>query len=136
MNDKQGRVLLVDDDLGVLKLLMKTLGDRYEVLVAPAGYELEILVNHFTPDLMIIDLCFPDENGQQICKTMRRYREWDSMAILILSGLDEPTVAAAAIQAGADGYLTKPFDISVLRNTTAHIIESKKTSLACAGPSC
>ena len=56
---------------------------------------------------------------------MRMRKDYDSVGILMLSGMDEPAVAAAAICGGADGYLVKPFDIAVLRSTIDHIITSK-----------
>jgi DNA-binding response OmpR family regulator len=126
MNTAKKRILVVDDDLNVLKLLQRALCSHYELLVAPTGYELEMMVDHFVPDLIIMDLSFPDENGRDLCRGLRMRRDYDSVAILVLSGLDEPAVAAAAIQGGADGFMTKPFDLRTLQSTIAHIIASKQ----------
>ena len=129
INNQKERVLLVDDDLVVLKLLKATIGERYDVLVAPTAYDIETLIHHFSPNLIVLDIGLPDENGKDLCKSLRHRKDFDHIAILFLSGLHEPEVAAAAIQAGADGYLTKPFDTLVLKNTIAHLIESKRFSL-------
>ena len=130
MKDQQkDRILIVDDDLAMLKLLRRSLGDRYNVLVAPLGYDIETLIHHHEPDLLILDIGLPEESGRDLCRNLRQRRDFDGMAILLLSGLQESEVAAAAIQAGADGYLTKPFDLPVLLSAIAHIIESKKASL-------
>jgi DNA-binding response OmpR family regulator len=126
MDTLRKRILIVDDDLNVLKLLQRALCHYYELLVAPTGYELDMMVDHFEPDLIVMDLSFPDDNGKDLCRGLRMRRDYDSVAILILSGLDEPAVAAAAIQGGADGYMTKPFDIRTLLTTIAHIIASKQ----------
>jgi DNA-binding response OmpR family regulator len=126
MKRNKKRILIVDDDLTVLKLLQRALSIHYDLLVAPTGYELEMMVNHFEPDLIIMDLLFPDDNGKDLCRGLRFMRDYDSVAILLLSGLDEADVAAAAIQGGADGYMTKPFDIRTLQSTIAHIIASKQ----------
>jgi DNA-binding response OmpR family regulator len=120
------RIILVDDDLGVLKLLQKSLEDRYDVVVAPTSYDIESLIHHFQPDLMVLDIGLPEESGRDLCRSLRRRRDFDPMVILFLSGMDEPQVAAAAIQSGADGYLTKPFDVQLLRHTIAHLIQTKR----------
>ncbi len=126
MDREKNRILIVDDDLSVLKLLRRVLGVHYDLLVAPTGYELHMMVDHFEPDLIIMDLSFPDDNGKDLCRDLRKNQDYDPIAILLLSGLDEPEVAAAAIQAGADGYMTKPFEISSLRATVAHIMASRR----------
>jgi DNA-binding response OmpR family regulator len=119
----------VDDDLGVLKLLKRALGDHYDILVAPTGYDIETLIHHFQPDLLTLDIGLPEESGRDVCRNLRKHQDFDRTAILFLSGLDEPEVAAAVIHAGADGYLTKPFDVDVLRRTIAHLIQTKRNAL-------
>ncbi len=129
MNKPKNKILIVDDDINVLKLLQRALGTRYEILVAPTGYELEMMVNYFEPNLIIMDLSLPDDNGRDLSRGLRKRLEYDGIGILILSGLDEPEVAAAAIHGGADGYMTKPFDIRTLESTVAHIIESRRRAV-------
>ena len=119
------RILLVDDDLAILKVLQQSLKDQFELTVAPTTYDVESLINHVEPDLVILDIVLPDGNGTDLCASLRQRPEFNSLAILLLSGIGESQVAAAAIRSGADGYITKPFDIDVVRNTAAHLMQSK-----------
>jgi DNA-binding response OmpR family regulator len=125
MNTPKKKILIVDDDLEMLKLLRRALSARYELVVAPTSYDMEIMVNHFAPDLIILDLRLGDHNGADVCRGIRKQAAYDGIGILILSGLDEPKVAAAAIWGGADSYMTKPFDIHTLQSTIHHVIEMK-----------
>ena len=67
----------------------------------------------------------PDEDGQQICRELRRDPDCDSIAILFLSGMALQDQAVAAIRAGADGYMSKPFDLHTLENIIAELIRRK-----------
>jgi DNA-binding response OmpR family regulator len=125
MDRLKQRILIVDDDLGVLKLLRRALSGHFEIVVAPTPYDMEIMVHHFAPDLIILDLAMGDHNGSDVCLGIRKREEYDAIGILILSGLDEPMVAAAAIRGGADCYMTKPFDIRTLQSTIHHVIQMK-----------
>jgi two-component system response regulator AtoC len=126
MDTPKKRILIVDDDLAMLKLLRRVLSADYDLVVAPTSYDMEIMVNHFEPDLIILDLRLGDHNGADVCRGIRKRAEYDRIGILILSGLDEPRVAAAAIWGGADSFMTKPFDIRTLQSNINHIIETKR----------
>ena len=128
MSTPKKKILIVDDDLAMLKLLRRALSTRYELVVAPTSYDMEIMVNHFEPDLIIMDLRLGDHNGADVCRGIRKRAEYDRIGILILSGLDEPRVAAAAIWGGADSFMTKPFDITTLQSNILHVIETKAQS--------
>src|SRR6266404_4680883 len=105
MNKLKRRILVVDDNLAMLKLLLKALSDHYELVVAPTPYDMEVMMHHFEPDLIILDLALGDQDGADVCFSLRTREEYDRIGILMLSGLDVPRVAAAAIRGGADGYM-------------------------------
>jgi DNA-binding response OmpR family regulator len=126
MNRSKQRILIVDDNIEMLKLLLRGLGNHYEIVVAPAPYDMEIMVHHFEPDLIILDLALGDHDGADVCFSIRTREEFDRIGILILSGMEEPRVAAAAIRGGADSYMTKPFDIHTLQSTIRHVIEARQ----------
>src|SRR5258708_33108608 len=104
MNRSKQRVLIVDDNIEILKLLLRGLCDSYELVVAPTTYDMEGMLHHFQPHLIILDLALDGEDGADVCFKIRNRDEYDQIGILILSGLDEPRVAAAAIRGGADSY--------------------------------
>ena len=101
------RILLIDDERAIRRLLRAALAAHgYEVLEAATGEE--GLQNAATqhPDVIILDLGLPDLDGVQVT---RRLREWTQTPILILSVRGSEEDKIAALDAGADDYLTKPF---------------------------
>lgn len=107
--DKGLRVLIIDDELHIRKLL--------KVSLSAHGYELDEAVTGsdglnraviFKPDIMIIDLGLPDMDGKAVIKAIR---EWSNTPIIILSVRDQELEKAAALDAGADDYVTKPFSM-------------------------
>jgi two-component system KDP operon response regulator KdpE len=102
------RVLACDDELKILRALKLVLRpEGYEVLTAASIEEALDLVALSAVDAAIVDLVLPDGNGIELC---RRLREWSSMPIIVLSAVGRQQEKVAALRAGADDYVTKPFD--------------------------
>lgn len=101
------RVLVVDDEKAIRRYLRVALG-AHDIVVLEASNGEEALriaaVDH--PDLVILDLGLPDLEGTQVA---RRIREWSDVPIIILSVREQESEKIAALDAGADDYLTKPF---------------------------
>jgi two-component system KDP operon response regulator KdpE len=107
MLSKKPLVLLIDDDAPLRKYLRTLLsGAGYEVALAATGEEGFQLAETSTPALVILDLGLPDVDGQQLLLKIRT--RWQ-MPIMVLSGREEPDEKIAALDHGADDYLTKPF---------------------------
>jgi two-component system KDP operon response regulator KdpE len=102
------RVLACDDELKILRALKLVLRpEGYEVLTAASIEEALDVVALSAVDAAIVDLVLPDGNGIELC---RRLREWSSMPIIVLSAVGRQQEKVAALRAGADDYVTKPFD--------------------------
>lgn len=100
-------VLIIDDEIQIRRLLRLTLeSGGYVVREAEAGRLGLVEVATRKPDLVILDLGLPDMSGLEVLK---RVREWSQIPILILSVRGQETDKIAALDAGADDYLTKPF---------------------------
>jgi two-component system, OmpR family, KDP operon response regulator KdpE len=101
------RILLVDDELSIQRALAPLLRSRgYEVDVAGTGKEaLKIAAEHPT-DVIVLDLGLPDIEGTEVC---RRVREFSQVPIIILSARGREADKVAALDLGADDYVTKPF---------------------------
>jgi two-component system KDP operon response regulator KdpE len=101
------KILVVDDEAAIRRYLRVALGAQgYEVVEASSGEEaLQAVVNR-RPDLVILDLGLPDIDGVEVT---RRLREWSQIPVLVLSVRDAESDKIAALDAGADDYLTKPF---------------------------
>jgi two-component system KDP operon response regulator KdpE len=106
------RVLVVDDERGIRKFLRTSLSMQgYELFEAATGQEALQAVPVNRPDLIVLDLGLPDLNGIEVTRSLR---EWTEIPILILSVRDQECDKVAALDAGADDYLTKPFGMGEL----------------------
>ena len=105
-------VLVVDDEEQIRRALRSILRTRnYIVNLAETGHEALIKAIDEPPDLVILDLALPDINGIEVC---RELRSWTSVPILVLSVRSADTDKIAALDEGADDYLTKPFSAGEL----------------------
>src|SRR3954469_18231073 len=101
------RVLVVDDEPQILRALRIVLRDAgFDVLQAASVEEALDAAALRPPAAAIVDLVLPDGSGIDVCRTLR---EWSDMPILVLSALGEEDQKVAALEAGADDYVTKPF---------------------------
>jgi len=101
------RVLIVDDEPSILAAMGPLLRSRgYDVVTATSGHAALDAVDRQPPQLVILDLGLPDLPGVEVC---RRIREGRTIPILILSARGSEADKVAALDAGADDYVTKPF---------------------------
>ena len=106
------RVLVVDDEPQILRALRINLRVRhYEVSVAANGEQALAEAARRPPDVVILDLGLPDLDGVQVIQGLRG---WTSAPIIVLSGRADGTDKVAALDAGADDYVTKPFGMEEL----------------------
>jgi two-component system KDP operon response regulator KdpE len=120
--------LIIDDEKQIRRLLRLALeGADFQVYEAETGQAgLSEIVNR-RPDVVLLDLGLPDMEG---VKVLRRLREWSDVPVLILSVRDDAEEKVAALDAGADDYVTKPFDTAEL---LARVRAAQRRSLTEAG---
>ncbi|HSS80040.1 MAG TPA: response regulator [Gaiellaceae bacterium] len=105
-------VLVVDDEPQILRALQTNLrGAGYEVVTAATSEQALSTAAMRPPDAVILDLVLPDGSGIDVC---RELRSWSSAPILVLSVVGDETEKVAALDAGADDYVQKPFGIDEL----------------------
>jgi two-component system, OmpR family, KDP operon response regulator KdpE len=108
----KGRVLVVDDEHSIRRAVGRALTARgYDVQLATDGEEALSVAAAFRPDLVVLDLNLPALDGLSVC---RQLRVWSSVPILVLSVREDEADKVAALDLGADDYLTKPFGIDEL----------------------
>jgi CheY-like chemotaxis protein len=106
------RVLLVEDDLQLLRAMQVTLHARgHHILTATTGHKALATAASEHPDLVVLDLGLPDLDGVEV---IRGLRSWTPMPIIVLSGRTSGGDKVAALDAGADDYVTKPFGVEEL----------------------
>ena len=105
-------ILLIDDEPQILRALKTILAaNHFRIISAVNGETGLALAAAQSPDVIILDLTLPDIDGLQVCEQVR---EWSSVPIIILSVRDNEKDKVAALDKGADDYLTKPFGIEEL----------------------
>ncbi len=108
----QPRILVIDDEPQILRALRTILSAKqFQVFTARNGEEGLAVAAAQKPDLIILDLSLPDIDGVQVCRSLR---EWTQTPIIVLSVRDSERDKVAALDSGADDYLTKPFGIEEL----------------------
>jgi two-component system KDP operon response regulator KdpE len=105
-------ILVIDDEPQILRAIRTILTEKqFQVTTVSRGEEGLTLAAAMEPDLIILDLGLPDMDGVEVCS---RLREWTQTPIIILSVRDSERDKVAALDMGADDYLTKPFGIEEL----------------------
>ncbi|HEY9076239.1 MAG TPA: response regulator transcription factor [Anaerolineaceae bacterium] len=136
--DKDPLILLIDDEPQILRALKTILtANHFRVAAAVNGEQGIAMAVAQPPDVIILDLTLPDIDGIRLCEQIR---EWSRVPIIVLSVRDSEKDKVAALDKGADDYLTKPFGIEELlariRVALRHSEQSigNKQSIIRAGP--
>ena len=112
MANPKPSILVIEDEPALQKFLRLTLGTQdYNVIEASTGEQGLRHAAIAAPDLIILDLGLPDLDGTEVT---RRVREWSAIPILVVSARGKEQEKVAALDAGADDYLTKPFGVAEL----------------------
>ena len=111
MNEKTMNILVVDDERPIRFFLQTALSGQYTVEEAETGLDALQSIAVHQPDVVLLDLGLPDIDGLEV---IRRLREWTLVPIIIISVRNREDEQVAALDAGADDYLTKPFNVSEL----------------------
>lgn len=112
MSEEGLRILIVDDERSIRRLLTTSLSAHgFSVFESATGKDALLASAEHRPDVILLDLGLPDIDGVEVT---RRIREWTNIPIIILSVRDQELEKVAALDAGADDYMTKPFGIAEL----------------------
>ena len=137
MESKGMKVLVIDDELQIRKLLEMALTSYgYTAHLAATGQEGLMLAVSMHPDLVIVDLGLPDMDGKDV---VTRLREWSSVPIIVLTAREQEQEKIAALDKGADDYVTKRFSMGELMARMRVCLrrfchsEEQKPVLSCGG---
>ncbi len=126
LEDGAIRVLVVDDDPDIIELLTDALGadGRFEVHAATTGYDAGLLTQQVRPDVLLLDYELPDVNGEVVCSTIRKHPELAGTKIIAISGHAGPGDVKLLLDAGADTFVPKPFDVKDLLTQIVGLVGS------------
>lgn len=103
-------VLIVDDNAVNLQILEEMLAGDYRLLFARNGREAISLAADFQPSIILLDVMMPGWDGLEVCRRLRHLSGVSDAAIIMVSAKAMPSEQADGFDAGADEYITKPFD--------------------------
>ncbi|MEA3407819.1 MAG: response regulator transcription factor [Chloroflexota bacterium] len=118
-------ILIVDDDAHLLRVMKRGLGQRgHSILTASDGDKAIGVLQERQVDLVILDIVLPHVDGIQVCRYIRRRPELASIPLLFLTAREKIEDKVAGFEAGADDYLTKPFDMRELELRTEALLRT------------
>lgn len=121
------RVLVVDDDPGLLEVLLSVLRDARPGLkleAASDGYEGLLKVGTFRPHLIVLDLRMPGIDGFEVCRRIKSDPVLRTAKILAITGYPEGDAKGRALECGADAFLTKPFTVKDLKAHVSRLLRA------------
>ena len=103
------KILVIDDDPVVRRIILELLNNRYAVILASTGVQLPGLLQRHSPDLVILDVMLPWVNGFELCRIIKSHEQGQETPVLFLTSCKEKEDLMTGREVGAAGYLTKPF---------------------------
>lgn len=125
-----GTILIVDDSENirtVLQMNFEHLG--YEVLCAPDGEEAMRLIEARRPDVVVLDVMMPRQNGFQVCRKIKSSPRWSSTPVIFLTAKGQREDRYWGKDCGADEYLTKPFSTAELERVIERLMDRRPRTM-------
>lgn len=124
--DEVPMILVVEDDADYRWLIVSGLKDEYQVLEADNGKEgLEKALEHI-PDLVITDLMMPIMDGVELCRQLKTRMETSHIPVVMLTAKTSVESQIEGLEVGADDYVTKPFNMLLLRTRVQNLLETRR----------
>lgn len=106
----QGKILAVDDDPNNIAILKELLDDQYDLKISSNGTHALEIARDFLPDMILLDIMMPGMDGYEVCRRLRKHHLLRETKIIMLSARAMSSEQLKGYQAGANDYITKPFD--------------------------
>ncbi len=124
------RVLIVDDDLRIIRILSTYLQmEGFAVETAMNSENALGCIAEKPPDIVILDVMLPNVDGIELCRQIRQHHEWERIPIIMFSAKSESGDINAAMTAGATRYVTKPSSLQDLVSVVTEVLEQSGTSV-------
>ncbi len=110
------RVLVVDDDPSIVRIIEEMLGreERFEIRTVSTGYDAGMVTREFRPNIVLLDYMLPDVNGNIVCERIKSDSELADTKIIIISGVVRQAEIDCLLESGADAFIPKPFQVEEL----------------------
>ena len=120
------KVVIVDDDVEIRRYLQKELATTFNILTAPNGKEALSLILSERPQLVISDIMMPEMDGFELCHAIKKNININHIPVILLTAKSSQERNLESLTLGADAYIPKPFDISILQKTASNLIQNRK----------
>ncbi len=135
-NNRKYKVLIIDDEPPIRRLLRMTLeANEYRVFEEGNARDGVLSVSMNRPDVVLLDLGLPDEDGLEV---LQRLRSWSNLPVIVLTVRDDENTKIAALDSGADDYVTKPFNtgelLARIRVAIRHSLRLDESPVFTSGP--
>ncbi len=119
------KVLVVEDNDYLREFLKSALESQFQVLISENGVEAWEIIQKELPDLVVSDIMMPKMDGFELCSKLKGTYETSHIPIILLTSLSEKTEELKGLGLGADDYLIKPFDVTILQQRIKSIIQNR-----------
>lgn len=123
---KEKSILIVDDNKDLRNFLKFSFENQYNVLVANDGAEAWELLQKESPDLIVSDVMMPVMDGFELCKLIKSTFETSHIPIILLTSLCDKSDQLEGLGLGAEDYITKPFDVSLLKQRIESLVRNRE----------
>ncbi len=123
---KKMKILVVDDNDDLRNFIKTVLDEDFEVDVAEDGRQAWQMIQKIMPDLIVSDIMMPNMDGFELCKLLKSSYQTSHIPIILLTALSEQAQELHGIGLGADDYLKKPFDVSLLLQRIKSIVRNRE----------
>ncbi|MCI0535458.1 MAG: ATP-binding protein [Verrucomicrobiales bacterium] len=123
-NEMKPTVVIADDEPGMVNFLRSQIQQRYRVVEAVDGREAVEKVSQHLPDVVLLDMNMPEKDGLQVCRELRENSGTQKIPIILLTARADEETKLAALSAGANDFLPKPFSVAELHVRLKNLIQS------------
>lgn len=120
------KIVAVDDSGIILKMLIKVLGDSYDLHAFSSGKRALQFLKEKTPDLIILDIDMPEINGYDMLKMIKEREHLKDIPVIFLTSNNDKSHVVKAVAVGANDYVVKPIDEEILLDKVGNLLEAAR----------
>ena len=124
--NQENSILIVEDDAETLEYMRSSLAEEYSVITAADGQTALDVIAEKNPDIVISDVIMPVMNGYDLCRSVKSDVATSHIPVLLLTGMTDRESVIRGLESGADDYIVKPFDMSVLKARIRNILNERQ----------
>ena len=128
MKKTRAKILIVDDEPIIMEILSQELSAEHDILLASSGKRAIELSQSDLPDLILLDISMPDMDGFEICRRLKRITATMNIPIIFVTAFNSTEDEVKGLEIGAVDYLTKPFNMALVRVRIKNQLQLKKKS--------